>query len=588
MRRSLLVLFAVVLVATPATAQAAEGDIIVQRAPGLDSAERRDLREDAGVTLVETLPLERTELVEAAPGDQDAALTALRADSDVVYAELDRPVSSARVPNDTYWTSLWGLENSADTDIDAAAAWDQSEGAGVVVAVVDTGINTLHVDLAGQIAGNPGEQGDGRETNGIDDDNNGLVDDHAGWDFYSDDNRPEDGNVDQYGNPVGHGTHVSATIAAVGSNATGIVGVAPRAKVLPLRALGNDGTGWTSDIAAAFAYAGKLGVPIVNASLGGPYSLTLHNAIAEYPNTLYVVAAGNDGANADVSANAYPCAIALANIICVGASDNADKRAAFSNYGATSVDLFAPGVGIYSATIGSTTAYRYLSGTSMATPHVAGAAALALAANPGASISFLRWSLLSSVDVKPALSGLAVTGGRLNANAAVSAILGPEPSPTPTPTPSPTATPTPAPPVDTSTPAPPVATPTPAPPVDTSTPAPPVATPAPVAPIVVTLVPAAAPAPVVSNLTLSGSLRTKASKLRVSFRLTQVASVRFTIKRRGSKAVLANWSSRGRSGANSVTLTRRLPTGKTLKPGSYRLAVAVSASAKSSSLIRVP
>jgi subtilisin family serine protease len=568
MRRSLLVLSAALFFAIPAAAQAAEGDIIVQRAPGLDSAERRDLREDAGVKLVETLSLERTELVKAAPGQQDDALTALRANSDVVYAEPDRPVSSARVPNDFYWTFLWGLENSADADIDAADAWDQSEGAGVTVAVVDTGINTLHVDLAGQIAGNPGEQGDGRETNGIDDDNNGEVDDHAGWDFVADDNLPEDGNVDDFGNPVGHGTHVSATIAAVGSNATGIVGVAPQAKVLPLRALDNDGNGWMSDIAAAFAYAGKLGVPIVNASIGGGYSTVLKNAIAEFPNTLYVVAAGNDGANADVNADAYPCALALANIVCVGATDSADNRAYFSNYGATSVDLFAPGVGIYSATIGSPTAYRYLSGTSMATPHVAGAAALALAANPGASTSFLRWSLLSSVDVKPALSGFGVTGGRLNANAAVSAILGPEPAPTPEPTPTPI--------------------PTPEPPVATPTPAPPVATPTPVAPVVVTPVPTVTPAPLLSKVKLAGSLRTTTSKLRVSFRLTQIAPVRFTITRRGSKAVLANWSSRGRSGANTFTLTRRLPTGKTLKPGSYTLAVAVSTSAKTSGFIRVP
>lgn len=566
MRRSFLVLTAVVLFAAPAAAQAAEGDIIVQRAPGLSSAERRDLHQDAGVTLVETLPLERTELVEAAPGQQDEALTALRADADVVYAEADRLVSSARVPNDFFWTSLWGLENPADADIDAAEAWDQSEGAGVTVAVVDTGINTAHVDLAEQITGNPGEQGNGRETNGLDDDNNGLIDDHAGWDFYSDDNVPEDGSVDQYGNLLGHGTHVSATIAAVGSNATGIVGVAPAAKVLPLRALGDNGSGWMSDIAAAFVYAGKLGVPIVNASIGGGYSPPLEDAIAQYPDTLYVVAAGNDSANADVSADAFPCAIPLANVICVGATDSTDKRAGFSNYGAASVDLFAPGVGIYSATIGSSTAYRYMSGTSMATPHVAGAAALALAANPGASISFLRWSLLSSVDVKPALSGLAVTGGRLNANAAVSAILGPEPAPSPTPP----------------------ATPTPEPPVATPAPEQPVAPPTPVAPVH-TPVATATPMPVqLTKVGVAGSLRTKSSKLRVTFRLNRISPVRFTITRRGSKAVLANWTSRGRSGANTVTLRRKLPTGKTLKPGFYTLAVTVSVSAKSSSLIRVP
>ncbi len=306
-------------------------------------------------------------------------------------------------------------------------------GAGVTVAVVDTGINAEHVDLADQITGNPAEI-DGLP--GVDDDHNGYVDDYRGWDFVSGDNLPQDGN--------GHGTHVSGTIAAKGDNSTGVIGVAPESKVMPLRVLGNSGSGYMSDIAAAFAYAGDLGVRVVNASIGGGYSRTLENTIAAHPNTLYVVAAGNDGANADTDSGSFPCAMPEANVVCVGATDNRDDLASFSNRGKTAVDLFAPGVAILSTYRGSTSAYLYLSGTSMATPHVAGAAALALSATPSASTAFVRWSLLSSVDAKPALGAISVTGGRLNANAAVTAIKGEPPAlastpvevlPTPTPTP---------------------------------------------------------------------------------------------------------------------------------------------------------
>ncbi len=242
-RCSLLALIAVVVLAAPAAAHADAGDIIVQRETGLDSQERRELRKDAGVELVAALPLERTELVEPAPGETAAAaLAALRADSDVVYAELDQPVHLLGEPNDFYWPSLWGLENSGqtyagqagyvDADIDALAAWEQSQGAGVTVAVVDTGINADHVDLAGQLTGNAAEV-DG--TPGVDDDGNGYVDDTRGWDFVTGDNLPQDGH--------GHGTHVSGTIAAAGDNTVGVIGVAPGAKVLPLRALGDNGVG---------------------------------------------------------------------------------------------------------------------------------------------------------------------------------------------------------------------------------------------------------------------------------------------------------------------------------------------------------
>jgi thermitase len=528
-----LVLTAALLLVLPASAKAADGDIIVQRAPGLDRAERAELRADAGVELVQTLPLERTEVVSAA--DPGRALAELRDDDDVVYAEPDVPMHAARLMGDPFFHSLWALQNTgqsilggqpgtAGDDIDATTAWDQSEGAGVTVAVVDTGILATHVDLADQIV--------------------------PGWDFVDDDADPDDG--------FGHGTHVAGTIAASGQNNVGVVGVAPQAKLLPLRALGNDGSGSSSDIAAAFAYAGDHGVRIVNASLGGGFSQTIKNAIASHPNTLYVVAAGNSSADADSYRGAFPCALPAANVICVGASDNRDRIAGFSNYGDVAVDLFAPGVDINSTYNVSDTSYGYLDGTSMASPHVAGAAALALSLHPDASTSFLRYALLSSVDAKPEFAGKSVTGGRLNANAAVNAIQGIEPPPPPTPTP---------------TPQPPVATPTPAPPVEAPAPVAPVATPAPVT----------VPEVKLSSLKVSGSLRTKGSKLRVSFRLSRSTWVRYTVTPKGSKKVAGTWTKLGRDGANTVVLKRALPSGKTLKRGSYTLSVTVSAAGPAAS-----
>ena len=555
MRRSLLVLTVAAATLLPATAaRAAEGDIIVQREPGLDRKDQRELRADAGVKLVSDLGIERTELVEPKDGDVAEALAELRANDDVVYAEPDRTMHATALLNDDYWAFLWGLPS-----IDAPEAWEDTSGTGVTVAVVDTGITADHEDLAGQVAVNADEV----VGNGLDDDNNGFKDDVTGWDFISNDPTPQDGHVYQDGSWAGHGTHVAGTIAAVGDNNTGVVGVAPAAKILPLRALGNNGSGSTSGIAAAFDYAGDMGVKVVNASLGGGFSNAIKSTIAAHPNTLYVVAAGNDGENADVYSDAYPCALPLDNIVCVGATDGNDVRASFSNYGLTSVDLFAPGVSIFSTANGSTSAYRYMSGTSMASPHVAGAAALELAARPSATAWELKQALLISVDAKPQLTGLSVTGGRLNADRAVVAVNGPLPSPTPEPTPTATATPEP-----------PVATPTPAPP------APPVVP-------VVTPTPTVTPVTYLFDVTVGGSLLTKRSKLQVRFSLSKPATVRFSIARRGTKKAPSSWTTKGRSGANRVTITRRLPTGRTLKPGSYTLSVGLSATATSSRSIRV-
>jgi subtilisin family serine protease len=502
------------LVVAPAAARA---DIIVQRAPGASAAA---VRTDAGVQLVDTLPLARTQVVKADPGQSQAdALAALKADPDVVYAEPDRSMHA--LTSDTYWSLQPDLPL-----ISAPQAWSLSTGAGVTVAVVDTGAELTHEDLAGQFA--PG-----------------------GHDFVDGDDDPTDEN--------GHGTHVSGTIAALADNGTGVAGIAPGAKLMELRALDANGSGTMSDVAAAFDYAGRQGVPVVNASLGGGYSQAVEDAIAAHPNTLYVVAAGNDGADDDDPSSAeYPCAYPLANIVCVGATNNQDQPASFSNYGATSVDLYAPGVNIVSTYDSSPSGYAYMSGTSMATPHVAGAAALVVAADPGVSAAQVKRALLSTVDPVAALSGLSVSGGRLNADAAVASILGvtPEPAPTPTPTPAPTSTPAPAP----------VSTPAPAP----------VSTPAPVAPAPARTV---APAPVLRHLHLRGSLGTPHGRLRVTFSLTRAATVRFTVARTGSRSSAGSWTIRAQAGANALTLTRRLPTHRTLAPGSYTLRVGLAATA---------
>jgi subtilisin family serine protease len=361
-----------------------------------------------------------TELVRAPAGELDGALKALNADGDVRYAEANVVVRAQT--DDTHWTQLWGLHNtgqtvngragSADADVDAPEAWALSTGAGERVAVVDTGVNFAHPDLQGRLAANPGESGDGRETNGFDDDANGLTDDYRGWNFVSNDNDPADGH--------GHGTHVAGIVAANKGNAVGVSGVAPDAQVMALRALDDDGVGTAAGIANAFDYAGDMGFAVVNASLGGGFAQVEQDAIAAHPNTLYVVAAGNGGTDYIGDDNEisplFPCAFPNPNVVCVGATDSRDNPAGFSNFGQASVDLHAPGVSIASTWIDG---YLFSSGTSMASPFAAGTAALMRAADPELSAAQLKTGLLGSVDPQAALSGQSVTGGRLNAAAAV-------------------------------------------------------------------------------------------------------------------------------------------------------------------------
>ena len=423
-------------------------EIIVRREPGLSAAERADVRADADVTLTRRSTLTDTEVVRADAGDLAEAVAALNDDPDVVYAEPVVAMSAQSA--DSYYGSQWGLENVgqamsllggggyytggiADADMDVPEAWTKATGAGVTVGIVDTGMLTTHPDLAAQVASNAGEIGtDGlgrdKRSNGVDDDANGYVDDWHGWDFvtaypsisvYEGDNTagPDNDPQDNHG----HGTHVAGIVAAQRDNNEGVAGVAPGAKVMPLRALGSNGYGTNIAIAEAFDYAGKMGLRVVNASLGGPgLDQTQLTAIQAHPNTLYVLAAANDNVNNDVTPYG-PCALPAANIMCVGASDQNDRRASFSNYGATSVDVFAPGTAILSTY--TSPAYEYLSGTSMASPNAAGVAALALSIRPGASALDVKSAIMASSEAKPDLAGKSVTGGRVNADRAVSGVL---------------------------------------------------------------------------------------------------------------------------------------------------------------------
>ena len=334
--------------------------------------------------------------------------------------EPDFLVFPTATPNDPNMSDLWGLHNTgqsggtSDADIDAPEAWDIATGlASVLVGVIDTGIDYNHPDLADRIFINFGEI----PGNDIDDDNNGYIDDIHGYDFYNDDGDPYDDDD--------HGTHVSGTIGGVGNNGIGIVGVNWDVTLLALKMFPKDDSGYTSDAIEAVHYATNMGVHMTSNSWGGGgYSRNLKSMI-ESANTagiLFVAAAGNDSEDADIEPH-YPSGYTNENIISVAATDHHDALASFSNFGANSVDLAAPGVSIYS-TIPSAS-YDYLQGTSMATPHVTGVCALLWSAFPSLDHLTVKEQILSGVDPIPALDGITVTGGRLNAFNALQIAAGP-------------------------------------------------------------------------------------------------------------------------------------------------------------------
>jgi subtilisin family serine protease len=332
---------------------------------------------------------------------------------EVAYAEPDYKVQALFVPNDALFDQQWALNNSGqtggsiDADIDGAEAWDlYKDGSNVIVAVIDTGVKYDHQDLAGNAWINTNEIA----NNGIDDDNNGFIDDVYGYDFVNLDGDPMDDN--------GHGTHCAGILGAEGDNGIGISGAAHSAQIMGLKFLGASGGGSTSAAIDSIMYAVDNGATILSNSWGGGgFSQALFDAIS-YANdhdVLFIAAAGNDSRNNDNSPS-YPANYDLPNVISVASTDHSDQLSYFSNYGMT-VHLAAPGSNILSTYYDG--GYASLSGTSMATPYVSGAAVLLRSNFPNLSALETKEILLNTVDELDQLNGILATGGRLNVIAAL-------------------------------------------------------------------------------------------------------------------------------------------------------------------------
>jgi subtilisin family serine protease len=403
----------------PSEPKAAKGEILVKPeddAPGrrlgevnrANNAEVEERIPEAGIAVVDLprdLPVQ-------------AAVNAYENAPGIEYAEPNfKLFRSATEPDDPRYENLYGLNNTGqtggtkDSDIDAPEAWDVGTGSQrTITAVIDTGTDINHPDLRGNVWVNRDETA----GNNKDDDNNGYVDDANGWDFFNDDKTVYDSSsVDD------HGTHISGTIAAQGDNRRGVTGVNWDGRIMPLKFLGPNG-GRTSDAVKAINYAVDNGAKISNNSWGGGgRSQSLKDAITRAGNQghLVVAAAGNggsDGVGDDNDQNPfYPSSYDNNNIISVAATDSSDRLAGFSNFGSNTVDLGAPGVRILSTVPGN--GYGYKSGTSMASPHVAGVAALLESQNPGAGAAELKRSILRNADRVSDLKGKTVTGDRLNA-----------------------------------------------------------------------------------------------------------------------------------------------------------------------------
>jgi subtilisin family serine protease len=396
-------------------------ELLVKFKEGASEGERQAALARAGAKLRKRFARTRIEHVEVATADRVASITSLlQADPSVLYVQPNyvRHAAGAGVPNDPAWTnsSLWGLAR-----VSAPSAWSAFPPAAhdVVVAVLDTGINYRHPDLAASIWINRGEV----PGNGLDDDDNGYVDDVYGIDTWNGDSDPLDDN--------GHGTHTAGIIGAQGDNGIGAVGVAWNPQIIACKFLDATGTGSDAAAIACFEYLIDLkvnrgvNVRVANNSWGSlrdanaPFPYAMRDAIdaAGQAGIISVFAAGNNGVNDDATPF-DPASLASSSIVSVAASDENDSRPGFSNYGATAVDLAAPGTNIFS-TYGD--GYGYASGTSMAAPHVAGTLALMVSLNPSLTVDAVKQAVLTSADRLPQWAGMTVTGGRLNTFAALMA-----------------------------------------------------------------------------------------------------------------------------------------------------------------------
>lgn len=346
----------------------------------------------------------------------ERALAAFNEMRDLVReAEPDGVGFGAGMPDDSSFSVQWGHHNTGqsggavDADVDAPEFWDLLEATpGLVVAVLDSGLNMTHPDLLGLAWAHAGETA----GDGIDNDGNGRVDDVNGWDFVNGDNNPTDDH--------GHGSNVTGIIAATRNNSTGVAGMIGGVKVVVCKILNASNSGLTSNLIAATTYARLLGVPVMNLSLQNyPFSSSLNTEFTacQTAGILLSICAGNQGVDNDVTPN-YPSCYTHDNIIAVGNHDRSDARYSGSNYGDVSVDLFAPGTSILSPVLG--TAYTNYTGTSQATPYVTAVALAIKHLNPSWQAAEIKNSILASVVTRPAYGGVCLTGGRLNAVTALS------------------------------------------------------------------------------------------------------------------------------------------------------------------------
>ena len=353
------------------------------------------------------------------------AIAQLKGHAEIKYAEPNFIYNHHATSNDPSYTSgtLWGMYGDATTPSNqygsqAGEAWalGNTGSSTVYVGIIDEGYMFDHEDLTANAGTNPGEIA----GNGIDDDNNGYIDDVNGWDFDGDDNSVFDGINDD------HGTHVAGTIGGVGNNGTGIAGVAWNVKLMSGKFLGRRG-GTTANAIKAVDYFTDLktrhGINLVatsNSWGGGGFSQGLFDAIerANQAGILFIAAAGNETNNNDANLS-YPGSYTNSNIIAVASITNSGGLSSFSNYGNTTVDIGAPGSGIYSSVPVRSkgqilSGYATYSGTSMATPHVSGGAALYASSHPGATAAQIKAAILGSAVPTASLNGKCATGGRLN------------------------------------------------------------------------------------------------------------------------------------------------------------------------------
>lgn len=312
------------------------------------------------------------------------AIGILSQNPDVLYAEPDYLMYLDTIPNDRHFSVLWGMKT-----IKAPYAWGKFTGSsGVVVGVVDSGIDYRHKDLTDNIW--------------VDQSGESI----CGWDFFNDDSDPMDKNS--------HGTHVAGTIGAVGNNGIGVTGVTWNVKMAALKIAGESGAVCASAAVRAVEYAIDKEIPILNNSWGGRVYCESMKSVIEQYDGLFIASSGNSGLDNDIYPH-FPSAYDCDNIISVAATCRNDRLAVFSNYGALSVDIAAPGDEIYSSILNN--GYGYKSGTSMAAPHVAGAAALLKGYMPDLTALEIKNIILSSAEKIPSLYGKVLTGGELNVSA---------------------------------------------------------------------------------------------------------------------------------------------------------------------------